>query len=474
MRQNPRADARQRKLLIVAGRTSAELELAARRLLLDFEATTDKGADTTFDFAPTVEPRVPYDATRWFPTGVPLSLGQLAPAEVRTFRGALGGSITVPFRIPPDVFTWPTPYLELDLAWRSLVPPGVERPELVLELNGHYLGRLTLDPDPVEAEHQTRTIRVPTTALRGFNELHAHVVPASSACPDPEAELVEVELLADSILHLEGHERFRPMPDLDSFVDDGFPFTVMADLSQTVIALPPSPLPEELGAALSFIAHSTAITGVAPLGLTFSLSPEPDPAAMTHKDILVIGAAGRLAGYAAWESRMPIRGLANPTSTATAIQLPSIPWTHEALAFLQGEPLSEDLSRLARALKPGPTRAFAVGFESPFTPGRSVVLLSADTAASLPSLPDLKGYSDALRRQADVLVLSDDRRASFRVLPGYDHGSLPPFLRFLWFISSHWVVLLPTLFIAAMLFATVMRRRLMNVAYRRLTHEDRA
>lgn len=474
MRPNPRADARQRKLLVVAGRTSNELELAARRLLVDFEATRNKGADATFDFAPALDPRVPYDAPRWFPTGGPLSLGQLAEADIRTFRGALGGSITVPFRIPPDVFTWPTPYLELDLAWRSLVPPGVDRPELVLELNGHYLGRLDLDSDPDQAAHQTRTIRVPTTALRGFNELHAHVVPPASACPDPKAELVEVELLADSILHLEGHERFRPMPDLDTFVDDGFPFTVMADLSQTVVVLPPNPLPEELGAALSFVAHVTAITGHPPLGLTFSLAASPDPAALAHKDLVIIGAAGRLSGYAAWEKHMPIRGLTTPSAATSSIQLPSIPWTHEALAFLQGEPLTEDLTRLSRALKPGPSRAFAVGFESPITPGRSVVLLSADSAEALPSLPALKGFSDALRRQADVIVLTEDRRASFRVLPGYEHGSLPPFLRFLWFISSHWVVLLPTLFIAAMLFATIMRRRLMNVAYRRLTHEDRA
>src|SRR5690606_37031045 len=92
MRDHPKNRARHAKLWVIAGRDLDELELAARRVLLDFEATRGQAATVRFDFAPEVGPREPYDAPRWFPTGVPLSLGHVNEPEERVFSGALGGT----------------------------------------------------------------------------------------------------------------------------------------------------------------------------------------------------------------------------------------------------------------------------------------------------------------------------------------------------------------------------------------------
>lgn len=476
MRNNPKTRARHAKLWVIAGRDLDELELAARRVLLDFEATRGQAATVRFDFAPELGPRAPYDAPRWFPTGVPLSLGHVNDPEERVFSGALGGTIAFEFRIPPDLFTWPAAYVELDLRWRSAVPPGVPAPSLVLDINGHFLGRLELERDPDAAQAQDKTLRLPVTELRGFNHLTVHVVPPPGSCPDPEADRVEVEVLADSTLHLEGHHSYRPMPDLEAFVDDGFPFTRMADLSETIAVLPSKPLPGEVATLLSFVAHATAITGHPPTGLEVVLTQTPDELAQDEarrdEDVLVIGALGRLGGLAAWEDRMPIRGLT--ASGPGQIQLPSVSWTDKALAFLQGAPLAEDIERLGRALRPGEERAYAVGIESPWSAGRSVVVVSADSAAGLPSLPELKGFAEAIQKRADALVLSGERRAVFRVLSSYATGHLPPWTRFLWFIAGHWIILMPVLLMTAMGFAWVMQRRLRNVAYRRLALEGRS
>jgi len=473
MRDNPKSGARHAKLWIIAGRTMDELELAAQRVLLDFEATKGQGATVRFDFAPKVEARLPYDAPRWFPGGVPLSLGLISDKQHRTFKGALGGTIPFEFRIPPDVFTWPASYVELELNWRSAVPPGVASPSLVVDINGHYLARLELDRDVDDAEKQSKTIRLPVTELRGFNQLNVHVVPPKDSCPSADMDIVEVEVLDTSVLHLEGYNRFRPMPDLEAFVNDGFPFTRMADLSETVAALPTKPLPAEIGTLLSFVAHTTAITGHPPTGLTVVLNDHPeaigDDPTRRDKDVIVIGVVSRLHGLASWEEHMPIRGITR--EAPGHIQLPSVPWYQEAMAFLQGTPLSEDLDRLSKALRPGSERAYVVGLESPWQTGRSVVVISADDPSGMPSLPEMKGVAEALSARADALVLVADRRAAFRVLSDYDMGSLPPWTQFLWFIASHWIILMPLLLLTAMAFAWVLKRRLLNVAYRRLTVE---
>ncbi len=467
MRDNPKSGARHAKLWVIAGRNLGELELAAKRVLLDFDATKVAAATVSFDFAPATVPRLPYDAPRWFPAAA-VALGSVANAEARTFKGALGGTIGFEMRIPPDVFTWPASYVTLDLEWRSVVPPGVEAPALVVDINGHFLSKLDVD-DGGEATG-SKTLRMPVAELRGFNQLNVHVVPPKDSCPSPDADVVEVEVLGTSVLHLEGYHHFRPMPDLEAFVNDGFPFTRLADLSGTVAVLPPRPIPGEVATLLSFVAHTTAITGLGPTGLDVMFG---DPSTLANdearrtKDVLVLGTVGRLTGLSTWEDQMPIRGI---TRAGTShIEMPDVPWYTRAMGFLQGTELSADLDRLAVALKPGTERAYALGLESPWSSGQSIVIVSADDAATMPSLPAMRGFAEAIQTRTDALVLAGERRSTFRVLSSYEFGTLPPWTAFLWFIAGNWIILMPVLLVSAGLFSWVMKRHLLNVAYRRLT-----
>ncbi len=114
-------------------------------------------------------------------------------------------------------------------------------------------------------------------------------------------------------------------------------------------------------------------------------------------------------------------------------------------------------------------RAYAVGLESPWTSGRSIVIVSADEPGTMPSLPAMRGFAEAIQTRTDALVLAGERRATFRVLSSYELGTLPPWTEFLWFIAGHWIILMPVLLLTAGLFSWVMKRHLLNVAYRRLT-----
>ncbi|MFO0745330.1 MAG: UDP-forming cellulose synthase catalytic subunit [Myxococcota bacterium] len=467
MRDNP-ARSETAKVLVIAGRDVAELERAVRRLTFDFEATKGAGATKVFDgWLPPEQVRQPYDAPRWFQAGAPLEMGRVAPQPERTFTGALGGTIELDMRVPPDIFTWPTGYVELDLRWRSEVPPGVEKPELKVEFNKHFLGTLKLADDADDAKLQHKRLRIPASELNGFNRLYVHVVPPETSCPNAEHDVVTVEVLADSVLHLEGFPSFKPMPDLGAFIDDGFPFTRLADLSETALVLPAKPLPEEVGTALSALAHTTAVTGVPPTGVSFVLGDPPTSGPAADKDLILVGVATRVRALVGWDELMPVRGLGRGQ-----VELPQMPWWRSVLAFSQGHALDEDLSRLAKALRPGDPRSFVLGFESPIRPGRSVVAILGQTAGVMPTVAQLRGFAEAEEPQADVLVKTGDRRATFRIQASYDVGSIPAYKQFLWFITRHWLVLVPTLFVTALLFAWLLKKRLANVEYRRLSHTE--
>lgn len=98
------------------------------------------------------------------------------------------------------------------------------------------------------------------------------------------------------------------------------------------------------------------------------------------------------------------------------------------LAFSRGQPLDDDLARLAQAVRPGEScrRAFVMGLESPLASGRSVVVITAQTPEVMPSVAELRGYSEALAPQADVLVKPGTRRALFHIQDSYDTGTISP------------------------------------------------
>src|SRR5207248_9057758 len=85
--------------------------------------------------------------------------------------------------------------------------------------------------------------------------------PAPCAVALSQGDPPHVEIAPDSVLHLEGARHFSMLPDLSLFAFDGWPFTRVADLSETAIVLPDRPAPAELGTALSIVARMAQVTG---------------------------------------------------------------------------------------------------------------------------------------------------------------------------------------------------------------------
>lgn len=449
------------KLLVVTGRDEADLETAARRMVLDYEALTT-GASVTLTEPPTPASRVPYDAPRWVALGRAVPLSDLAEPGDLTHEGALGGTITLRWRMPPDVFTWPSEHIDLDLAWSQDGPPGVPLPTLKVELNGRFIASLPVPGDGDARRRQGQRLRLPVASLAGYNELAVHVVPPGDGfCPDPEADRVVAALLGESTLGFEDAERFAVLPDIRRFIHDGFPYTRLADLSETAIVLPAAPTAEDVMAAVSFAAHAAAVTGYPPLGARFVGPTGVDGVA--DRDLVVIGDAARQPLVQRWADALPVAGLpGRPTP-------PPLPLLARVEAFLLGLDRAGERERLALALeRPQAEAGLVIGLESPLRPGRSVVLLTATVPAAMPDFVDIRGFAEATVARTDVLVQSGGDRALFQIGDTYDVGALPLLAEARYFLARHWFLLVPALLLAALLGAWVGKRRLAQLEHRRL------
>src|SRR5205823_4631857 len=97
------------------------------------------------------------------------------------------------------------------------------------------------------------------------------------------------------------------LPDLSLFAFDGWPFTRVADLSETAIVLPDQPVAAELGTAISIVARMAQITGSVGTGATLFPASAATDADLANRDVLVVGTPGDNAVVARWADRLPLR-----------------------------------------------------------------------------------------------------------------------------------------------------------------------
>ncbi|WP_373048360.1 cellulose biosynthesis cyclic di-GMP-binding regulatory protein BcsB [Vulgatibacter sp.] len=448
------------KLLVLEGRTPAELELVVRRLAAGTGALT--GEVAFLEAAPPAKLRKPYDAPRWVAADEPLTFGRLAKADALVHEGTGGGSIPLRFRLPPDLFIWPSEWVDLDLLWTGTVPLGVEAPRLDVELNGQYVATLApLDPGNPGAMRQR--IRVHRDTLRGYNELFVHVTwpeEVGSCGNAGDGKDAEIRLLPDSTFRVDTLRHFARMPDVASFVHDGYPFTRMADLSETAVVLPSEPEPEEISTVLSLLAHFGAITGEPGSRITV-LSPEAVEADL-DKDLILVGLSEDHTLLRRWAGRFPlVFGASRPV-----LQIPD--QTDPFLALLAGRPAQRELERARPIVSRVQEAAAVMAMESPLAEGRTVVAVTAAQLSALPGVPEMRGYAQSRTREGDLLLLGSGQRWTWRIGPTWHRGGIDDWTRLRWFLAHHWLALVPFLVLGAAAVAWPLRGSLQRRAEARL------
>lgn len=462
------------KLLVVAGRSPAELEIAALALSDGHSAGQPLAGPLVTVTAPPPRALVrDYDAPRWVPLREVIPLSQLPGGKQLVHEGTGATTFRMPFRLPPDLFFWLTHNPTLELAFGAQRARGVEPPRVSVELNGHYLA--TLPAPQAHGGGAWGRVRLPVNRehLAGFNELVIHLDYGAQGCAGvPTIGTTRFTVDGDSSgLRLKGHTHFASLPDLSLFVHDGFPFTRRADLGETTAVLPARPAPEEIATLLSLVAGFSGVTGRPAAGLQVTTAEQLLQTGAASRDLLVVGAVANQPLLQLYGDRLPLRLGGDGGEVTLPARGPL-----EALRFaLSGRLLDGERGRAREIVEHLPRFAAVMAIESPLAAGRSAVFVTAHRAEDLPSLPQLQGPAESRYRGSDLLVAlspqaggGGEGRFLFRLGLSYQAGTLRPWHRFLWQMSQHWVSLFPAALLGIVLLALVLRAALRGRVQRRL------
>jgi cellulose synthase (UDP-forming) len=437
------------KLLVIEGRNLPELRLAVESLA----ARNDKlvGPEVRLRAPPPQPAAPPYSAPRWVPSGRPVRFAAYPAGSVFTHEGSTPGTLSVRFRVAPDLWIWPAEFVDLDLGWTEHLPAGATPPRLDVEMNGYFLATLPSPSSTGDTSGRVR-LRIPREHMRAFNQMLVHVhYPEADPCAAPaggsgRSDSARVAIARDSVLHVERFGHFSSVNDVLLFAFDGFPFTRVPDLGETAVVVPEQPAPAEMSMVLSVFGRLAQVTGRIATRATF-VGAKDARDQLRDKDLLIVGGTRDNAVLARWRNDLPI---------AVDGDHPHIQRRMDASFFvdlLGGLGPLEDLSRAKEVLSHHENVAAMTAIESPLSKGRTAVVVTARDPSTLPHLGAFLGYAESRALTGDLLVVSGGDRWLFRIGTAIGRGQLDDWTRLRWFLATHWVALLPVLLAGVWLLA---------------------
>jgi len=425
-------------LLVVYGRDDAEIRLAAAALA-SARGTTG-GPTMSFDGA-----RVPawprYSAPRWLSTSAPVKLGAVMPGYAMIGMGLPPGPLAARFRLAPDLFFWPRQGGTLSLGYRYPDAKWLDKDgsRLDVSMNGQFLKTLPLTGlgfwerlwygTGANSVNGRGSVQLPRYAMFGSNELimdYNLIMADKRACTGTLPDNVRVSVDPNSTIDLSGAWHGLMMPDLAAFAGAGYPFTVRPDLAETVVMMDAHPADPAIEAFLNLMGRLGDSTGVPTTGVT--VQQGEGGVDLTDHDVLVIGSSG-LAGGSVFEGAS-----VHFDNGGLKVAERSLLQYVESLFGGWGRSSADDVENAVYASK-----GFSgiVSFQSPVTPGRTVVAMLADDPTTLPQLIDsMNDDKINAQIQGDLSVTTGDGMSSFSVSQKYWAGNLPFWIKLAYWFSQ--------------------------------------
>jgi hypothetical protein len=437
------------KLLLVMGRDAAELKQAATALAMGANGLSGPVAQITR--IENLKSRKLYDAPRWLPTDRAVKFGEITDPQTLTVNGYFPDVIRVNMRVVPDLFTWRNKDVPVDLKFRYTQPPRLDKSTLNVDVNndflrmmplraktheepGRFMGMLNrITPSwfdfkmPDEEKFGLPLYKMQMQTQMQFR--YFHDVLKEGACKDVVLDNMRGTVEPESTIDVSSFAHFKAMPDIAAFANMGYPFTRMADLSETAVVLPEGKSLNEIQAYLNVMGRMGASTGLPATGVTVSLGGAAD--GLSGKDLLVIGTTKNQPLLGQWSDAMPAK-LDGPAKDYrfSDILYRFFNWWRDPI---KGREL---VDRTQVVFNSNSTDAAIVGFESPLNSGRSVVLLASNNSAGVDQSIDAMHNPDLLPKlQGALAVIRDKQVQSVAANETYTIGNVNPLVYVYWKLS---------------------------------------
>ena len=440
------------KLLLVIGRNDKELRQAVWRLT----STALPQDVSSLDVKPQSIPKsLAYDAPRWINTEHPVSLKSLVPSlDNLTANGIYHDGIRVGFRAAPDLFMWDGKTIPIHIGYRFPTESWIDEntSQLNVSINDTFLYNLPVNKKGLveslwrmaggDTRQESYTLRLSPYLIYGDNQLEFYFAinpKAGTPCNLLNNNNIKSRIEPDSYIDLSHTYHFTLLPNLSYFVGASFPFTRLADFSQTLIILPEKPSKTEVRTLLDLAARAGNSTGKPIINVNVKLgvpgNAQEDPL-FTNNDILVVSVLGNT-------------NFAQTLFTGTSFRLdngllsvkePSA--VERVIDYLTGFWFREQVKASRYLSSTDNWRGF-LSFRSTWNPQNVVVFATAtsdDQLANIHGNLKLPAVNAGVR--GDLAIITNENGVrSFSVGEQFPRGELPWYQMIVWYVSQHIVVL---------------------------------
>lgn len=423
------------KHLYVMGRNDEELLQAVYGLVIEGQVLS--GQKALVKKVELGSPRKPYDAPRYVPTHRPVRFGELIdyPGQLEVSSDKPRASVNL--RLPPDLFSWAGRNIPMDLKYRYTAPSRWNDSLLNIEINNALIQSFRLAPRTEQVHNKINidllgqaelsseeSLQIPAFRVGGNNELafgFGFMAEGGGACTRTK-QIARGSIDPESTLDFSNLPHYTRMPNLTAFANGGYPFSIMADLSDTAIVLPANPTTLEIRSFLNVMGLFGQWTGLPATRTSLIISDKPE--SIGDKNWLALGTSDRLGWLNSNDMNLPM--VLNNTERSMGLP-PVIQWLNglwQTDAEIQPGEDARALIQTAGSL------GAIMGFESHLEAKKAgVVVTGTDQDSFERAVAALSNYSDVAKIKGSVSLIRGNDIQSYSLGETYISGALPWWLR---------------------------------------------